>query len=464
MLLIILPLVTIPYVSRVLGATGVGTNAYTNSIVQYFILLGTLGINMYGNRQIAYVRDDDTLRTKTFWGIFILKLITCFIAVMVYIISLQYLHSKYLTIFFLQGIYILAALVDISWFFTGIEDFKKTVTRNFFIKLLSLIFIFVFVKTKNDLWIYVLILGLSAFLGQLSLWVYMPRYLTKVKIIKNDISIHIIPTLVLFIPQIASQIYVVLDKTMLGVLSTQAQVGIYDNSIRIIKTVLMIITSIGIVMMPRISNLFVKKDNELINRYIIQTFKLSNYLALPMIFGFLAISPNFSIWFFGEDFIGAGLLMQILSPTILFIAWSSAIGVQLMLPIGKDREFTISLIIGAIVNIILNIILIPSYQAVGACIATVIAEFTVALSQILFMRRSLPMRDMFNSIWKDCLSGLIMFIVVYLIEYSLGSTLQVMMIQVCLGIITYIIIQTMLKSEMNLMIFNKLRAMVVRGK
>lgn len=442
------PLITIPYISRVLGTEGVGTNAFTNSIVQYFVLAGSIGISMYGNREIALVRDNREKFNKTFWGIFYLKLITTTFALCAYFIFLLIVED-YHWIFVVQSIYIIAAMVDITWLFLGLEDFKRTVIRNLIVKIISTIGIFVFVKHDGDLWIYVLLLACSHLVGNLTLYSYLPKIVDFVKITFKEIIIHLKPTLYLFIPQISLQIYLVLNKTMLGVFSNVHEVGIFDNSDRIVKIILAIVTAMGVVMMPRIANTLAHGDKEKIKDYIYSTFHFASYLAIPLMLGLMAITPNFVPWFFGPGFEDTIYVINILCPIILFIAWSNVFGTQYLLGTGQTKLFTLSVTVGAVINLLLNFYFIPKFFAVGAAIATIIAEFTVTLTQYLMIRKDIILPKLFKGFFKLFIAGVIMFAGVYLIGINLEPTIISTFVQIIIGTILYIGVLCLLRDEIN---------------
>ena len=258
-LIIFLPLITTPYVSRVLGAENVGIYGYTLSIVTYFVLFGALGISMYAQREIAYVQSDIKERSKIFFEIIIFRFITMFVSIFLYYIFFVN-GNNYQNYYFILIMELVSTCFDISWFFQGLEEFKKTVIRNIIVKLISFICILVFVKTKNDLSIYILIYVLSNFIGNMSLWMYLPKYIEKIKINELNIFKHLKPTLWLFIPQIAMQIYTVLDKTMIGtIIEDKSEVGYYEQAQKIVKLCLTLVTSLGIVMVPRMANTFASR-------------------------------------------------------------------------------------------------------------------------------------------------------------------------------------------------------------
>ena len=258
-LILILPLITTPYVSRVLGAENIGIYSYTISIATYFILFGSLGIAMYGQREIAYLQDQKEKYSKLFWEIVVLRFFTMSISSIIFYISFVK-NGEYHMYYKILLLELLANCFDISWFFQGLEEFKKTVLRNIVVKIISIICIFVFVKSYNDLFIYFWIYVLSNLIGNISLWAYLPKYIDKIEISKIDIMKHIRPTISLFIPQIAIQIYTVLDKVMIGtIILDKSEVGFYEQSQKIVKMLLTIVTSLGIVMIPRMANTFKKR-------------------------------------------------------------------------------------------------------------------------------------------------------------------------------------------------------------
>ena len=240
-------------------AENVGIYGYTLSIVTYFVLFGALGISMYAQREIAYVQSDIKERSKIFFEIIIFRFITMFVSILLYYIFFVN-GNNYQHYYFILIMELVSTCFDISWFFQGLEEFKKTVIRNIIVKLISFICILVFVKTKNDLSIYILIYVLSNFIGNISLWIYLPKYIEKIKINELNIFKHLKPTLWLFIPQIAMQIYTVLDKTMIGtIIEDKSEVGYYEQAQKIVKLCLTLVTSLGIVMVPRMANTFASR-------------------------------------------------------------------------------------------------------------------------------------------------------------------------------------------------------------
>ena len=454
LLAIILPVITTPYVSRVLGAENIGIYGYTISIVTYFILFGSLGVALYGQRQIAYERDDKKQISKTFWEVFLLRLFTMFVSMILFYIlfARNGQYSFYYKILLLD---LIATMVDISWFFQGIEEFKKTVTRNIVIKIISVVCIFLFVKTSDDLVIYFLIYVLSLLFGNLTLWVSLPKFIQKVNIKSLDVLRHLKPTCVLFIPQIAVQVYTVLDKTMIGAfVANKSEVGYYEQSEKIIKMLLTIITSLGTVMLPRIANCFAKNEKETIKKYMINSFNVVFLLAFPLMFGIISVSNAFVPIFFGNGYDKVAIIMSTLSPIILFIGLSNVIGTQFLLPTNRQKEYTISVIYGAVVNLIFNSALIPKFAAIGATIGTVVAEFTVTMVQFYFVRKDFNVLKIIKLSKNYIISGLIMFIICLIVRIKIHINFISIILQIFIGTLIYLLMLLLLKDKFIKTIIN----------
>lgn len=464
LLILILPLITTPYVSRVLKSDGVGTFSYTNSIVQYFILFGAIGLNLYGQREIAYVQSNKTLYSKVFHEILITRIITISISVIIYYYLLCQ-NNKYAFIFTIQILDIIASIFDVSWLFQGLEDFKRVVIRNFIIKLLGVVLVFLCVKTKDDLTLYVFLNSITLFLGNFSMWVYLPKVVEKIKFDNLSLKRHIMPAIALFIPQIATSLYTMLDKTMIGFMTgNESEVGYYEQSQKIIKVVLTLVTSLGLVMLPRIAKTFAEDDKNQINEYMSKTFKFVFLLATPLCLGMIAISPNFVPWFFGEGYEKVVPNMIINAPIIIFISISNVTGTQFLLPTKRQREYTASVILGSIVNIILNIYLIPKYLSIGAAFATLIAECSVTIIQIFFVKNDFKLKPICKYAIKYMFISTIMAVAVYGIGMLLESNIVSTMIQGIIGIITYGCLLLLFKDQLIVQTIYSLKEKISKGE
>lgn len=435
LLLVLLPLVTATYISRVLGNTGVGINAYTNSIISYFVLFANMGINLYGNRQIAYLRNDRTKMSQAFWEIILLRTLTVSLTFVVFLCYLPFSKNALYMVF--QSINLLAVYFDISWLYMGIEDFKKTVVRNAAVKVLSLIAIFVFVRSEEDLGIYIIILGLGSLLGNVTLWFFLKETIVKIPLRGLHPFHHFRSAVVLFIPQVAINIYAVLNKTMLGYMTGTVNSGYYNNSDTIIKTVLAIATATGTVMLPHVANAFANGQKERVNQMLYDSFDFISFLSVAMMFGLAGLSLHLGPYFYGVGFTPVGEAMLFETPVVVLIAWSNAVGNQYLLPTNHTKEYTASVTIGAIVNIVINLPLIKYWGLNGAIIATVISEACVTGYQFCVIRDRIEFKKLFVNVPKYFLAGIIMFIPVFKLNTSLHTSVLSIFFEVLLGIIIY---------------------------
>ena len=438
-LLMLAPVITTPYVSRVLGAHNNGINTYTNGWVTFFYLVGQLGIALYGNREIAYHRDSKYDRSKIFLEIVSLQIMTSSLSLVAYLIAVMLFSSAFKAYFLLQAFWIVAYGLDISWYFMGMEDFKKTVTRNTIVKLISIALIFILVRNEGDLARYVFLLGFAQLAGSVTLWPYLRKSIQWVKVRYWRPFKHFYPTLLLFIPTITTQIYLVVNRIMLGRMAPQAAVSQFDFGDKIVKLVLAVVTATGTVMLPHIANKFAAGDIKGVRASLYKSFDFVTAVSIPMMFGLMAIAYKFAPWFLGNEYGPTGGVIFYEAPAILMIAWSNVTGTQYLMPIHREHEFTISVTVGAVVNIIANLFLIARYGANGAAVATVISEFSVTAVQLFYIRGTIRRRQLFAPTWRYLLSGIFMYLVVSRVDNIMNMNVINLILQVSLGAVTYIV-------------------------
>ena len=437
-LILITPLITTPYVSRVLGVTGIGVYNYTRSIATYFVLVGAVGTTLYGQREIAYVQNEPSKYSKLFWEITLFRFVMVSICTVIYLVCFGR-NTEYGIIYQALALEVFATAFYISWFFMGMENFRLTVIRNTIIKLIGTALVFIFVKSSDDVLVYTLCLTVPIFVGNVSLWFSLPKYLVKTRIEIRDIFRRIGPIIILFLPQIATEVYTVLDKTMLGQLATNIdEVGFYTQSEKIVKLVLSILTSLGTVMLPAMSFAFAQGRFKEIVYSIQKAFNFVFLLGFALLFGLDAVATNFVPFFFGQGYEPVINLIRVISPIFILIGMSNVIGRQYLLPTQRQTLFTVSVVLGSVVNVILNFLLIGKYNAIGASVATVIAEFSVTAIQCWFVRKQLPLKNIFLSAIKYLVLGAIMGVAVYYVGKVLETGVLGLLIQIIAGIIIYL--------------------------
>lgn len=479
-LILILPLITTPYLSRVLGAEGIGIYSYTYAIVTYFILFGSLGVALYGQREIAYAQDNPEKRKKVFIEVIIFRFITIFIATIFY--YFLFVNGKEYQLYYkILILELIAAAFDISWFFQGIEEFKKTVTRNVLVRIVSVSLVFILVKTREDLAKFTLIYSLADFIGNLSLWLYLPKYLKGIKIEHINVKQHLPHIILLFIPQIANQVYKILDTTMIGWLVTdKSETGYYEQGHKVIRLLLTIVNSLGVVMIPRMANAFANNDKEQIKKYMKMSFNFTFFLSFPIMFGIVSISKSFVPVFFGAGYEKVNWIIYLLSPMVLLMGLANVLGTQYLLPTKKQKEYTISVTIGVIINFILNYILITLYESIGAAIATVLSQLVVDVLQYQHVKNEIGLKELINMCKKYIMASITMFgfcLVVKLILnitpitqaiYSLTDTILIdkeylfniisVGLQIIIGAITYFVTLIILKDEYVFKFIDKIKS------
>lgn len=461
-LIIVFPLVTSPYISRVLGVEGLGIYSYRYSVANYFVIFAMLGISTHGNRSIAMVRDDKNKLSQTFSSIFTAHLCISLLVFIIYLVFSIYFVDNNKSIALIEAIYVLSAVFDINWFFFGIERFDLTVTRNILIKVISIICIFTFVKERTDLWKYALIMSLGLLISQSFVWIYLKRYIHWTMPKAKEVLSQVRPMLILFLPVIAISIYKLMDKIMLGAMTSMFEVGIYENGEKINSLTAGIITALGTVMLPRMSNLTAKGEKEESQKYINISIQFVSLLAAAISFGLIGIGNTFAPVFFGEEFQKSGVIIELLAPTILFVAWADVIRMQFLIPNKKDSVYICSMFAGAVVNVILNAIFIPYMGAAGAAIGTIGAEISVFTVQAIGSKKSLPHKKYIGEVLPYVCIGAVMCVLVNIVKTLIHQTTIVsLIIEICTGSIVYIVFVLLYwrytNNEFGIMVINSIK-------
>ena len=448
LLVLILPIILTPYISRVLKVDGIGLHSVAVAVGNYFILFGMLGINSYGSRQIAYVRDDIDELKKTFWEINILKLFTMGLSICLYIIMVTFFipYDKQI-IYYIETLTLLASLFDISWLFSGLEQFKVTAIRNIIVKITGVLLIVLLVKQKEDLWLYTLILSTASLIGQIIIWKDIPNDIKKIDFNIHKLCNHFKNTIKLWLPSIAIQVYSSLDKVMLGYIINDTQAGLYESSQKLVRMGATITTAMSTVLVPKMSNLYINNKNNEFKEVACKAFSFVSMLSFPLAFGLAAIRKSLVPWFYGSGYEATSNLLLISSWLIVSLGWSSILGLQVLVSSKNEIKYTFSVTIGAIVNIILNVLLIKKFQSAGALVASVLAEYIGMTIMMYFSRKLISINNCLRSAPKYLLFSLCMYFIVYnigeLFPYSIYSTF----LQIFIGLLVYILLLIIFKDD-----------------
>lgn len=452
---VLIPLVTIPYLSRVLQTEAVGIFSYSESIVSYFCLFAVLGSAVYAQREIGKVQDNMEVRSRVFWEILIIRTLSSVIAIAAYI-PYAFIVKSNLNICLIFSLEIVAVAVDINWFFQGIEEFGKTAVFGLCAKILNLVAIFVFVKSPSDLWIYALSKCGFGLLGSLAMWALMPKYLKKTSKVRPFTHLKVIITF--FIPAIASQVYMVLDKSMIGWFTvTREENGYYEYAEKIVRASILVISSLASVLVPRISKAYAENDIDSVNRIIYKAIRYAWLMAIPIMLGFLAIADIFIPVYLGDGFAKSILLLRIFSPLLLFVGMANIIGVSFLMPQNKQNVYLISVVVAALLNACMNLILIPRLYSVGAAISSIVAEFVSISIQIIYIvkKKMMRLQSIFLCSWKYWVAGIIMAATIYSVKLFLPITVWALIVLILLAVITYFIALLIIRDSMLLEALNK---------
>lgn len=460
-LAMILPLITAPYVSRVLGADGVGKYSYTSSVALYFIYFGMLGVANYGNRSVAKVRENYEERCKVFSSIYYMQLITAGLSTAIYIVYIICSRSELKPLFVIQTVYVLYGIFDISWLFFGVEEFKMTAIRQMVIRIVSLILIFTFVKESDDLWIYTFIMCASNLMNALILWFFLPQKVRFCKVPLRVVFSHIGTSVILFIPLLAMSVFGMMDKIMIGKMVSYEAAGYYENADKIVLMSSSVFASFNAVLMPKISNLLCKNEKKRAMHYFNISIEMVMCLAIAMCFGMIAVSDDFIPIFFGPEYAPSINLMKGLAIGIPFIGWAQIYSVLYLIPASKDTIYLKSTVLGAVINFILNIVCICIMGTIGAVVATVVSQMFIAVFQTYQVRKEINVFCFMKKIIGYIVIGIEMLLAIKIITMNRESTIGILLMEIIVGGVIYcigsIIIMLKTKSEILILVIHNLK-------
>lgn len=462
---VIFPLITAPYVARVLEPEGVGLFNFSQTYAGYFALVALLGIPKYGIREVSKIRDNKDNLNRLVSQLMTIALITTIGVTIIYLATIALigqLKENYI-IFLLAGFSVYLAPFNINWYYQGIEEFGFITLRSVVVRAISVICLFLFVHERNDLVIYVILGMLGTVLADI--WNYSKMIQSGIHphFTLDGLRPHLKPLWLLFASSMAISIYTVLNTLMLGFIRDYTEVAFFRNASNISQLVLMIVTSLSTVVIPRFSYCIQNQDLEHANILANQSFSFVVFLSFPMAIGLMCLSPVFIPWFFGNQFQGAVIPMMILSFLIIAIGMSNICGIQIMIGMGMDQQFLNAILCGTVTNFALNCVLIPLWGAIGASIASVVAETTVTSVMLWIIYRQTPIRIGVGRDTFKAFIGSLMFIpVVYFMPKNWPSLLYIICyVGIC--VVLYFISQWLFKSE-SMRLFYNMSMSVVKKK
>ena len=420
---VIFPLITAPYVARVLSPEGVGLFNFSNTYASYFAMFAVLGIPTYGMREVAKVRDDRARLSE------LVSQLVSIQTVLTVGISVLYLGSIALVgrlsqdakVFLLAGLILYLCPIKTEWFFSGEERFGFITLRQVVVKVICIVSIFIFVKTRADLLIYVGIYAVCNIIGEVWTFGAMLREGVHLRFTLTGFRAHIKPVMILFASSVAISIYTMLDTLMLGFISDYSEVAFYNCATNISKSLLAAVTSFSAVAVPRMAYYLEQGDQREVNKLVDKGFSVASFLAIPAAVGLACIAPTFTVLFYGDQYTGAILPLQIMAFVLMAIGLNNITAWQGLVGLGKDKLFLYSVLIGAGLNLVLNSILIPFYGAVGAASASVAAEFLILGVSTWFMVKHTFIRI---HVYKDAILSLLISLLFIPLVWVMGKFLH----------------------------------------
>lgn len=461
-------LITTPYITRILGAENLGRVDYVSSIIQYFIFFTALGIPNYGIREIARTRDNEYERTKAVIELGMILIITTTIGyiILFFLLNSIMIFKELKTLIQIMSIWILFNNIGFEWFYQGIENQVYITMRFIIIRFIVLVLMFLFIKNSNDYLVYGIIVVLMDSGSNILNLINIRKYLSfkNINLKKIDLFKHIKPIFIIFIASLSTSIYLQLDVVMLGNVNEKI-VAYYTVPNKLIRLVMIVITALGTVLIPRISNCIKNNDIENYKKYVNYSIKYILMLSIPSVVGIFLLADNIIFIMAGEKFIESILTMRILVFILFIVGIAYFLGFQLLYPHGLEKYYTYSVTIAAIINFIFNYIMIPKYYQNGAAIGTIIAELTGVMLMLYFTRNYLKEIEFYNlKNLKYFISSIIMGLIILFIKYlNIGNILTILM-SISLGSIIYFITLFLLKEDIVIFGFNIIKNKLIKEK
>ncbi|MFD1772526.1 flippase [Paenibacillus rhizophilus] len=447
---IIFPLITFPYLARVLSADGVGRIDFVTAIIQYFIIISQVGIPLYAVRQCAKVRDDKEKLSKLVQEILILNFVMVSVSYLLLFISMSFVSqlNEYKSLMIIISINILSVNIGMEWFYQAIEEYRYITLRSLFVKLFSLILVFIFIKEQDDYLLYGIFYVLSLSLGYFYNFVRATKYIDLFKKYKKyNFKKHLKPIMILFFMNLSVSVYINLDKVMLGFISGDKSVGLYTAANKIVSIIVLLITSLGAVMLPRMSY-YIENNMEIEKKRLIgKSLDFVLMISIPSAVGIIMLSKQIIFLFAGSDYLDAITTIKIISPIIIAIGLSNLIGIQILVSHGKEKLTLISTLIGASVNFILNLLLISKMQQNGAAISSLIAEICVVLAQFVLAFKYIKGTIKFKNLLGYFLGSTLIVLTCTIIHLLISNLLISTFLSVLLSTLFYYAILYLLKNE-----------------
>lgn len=444
MVTVLSPIIVTPKISRVFGVDYIGVKSYTFSIVYYFAIFGVLGLDMLGQRKIAIVKEDELERSKVFWTIYCTRFFLVFLSLIVYCIyaSTSPLSKIERAVTFCWVFYLIREMINPIWFLQGLEKFRLLSILGIISQIGYILGTILLVGKKTDLPLYILVYTVIPLIISFCYFPTVRRNVIFIKPRLNDMIHSTRESIVYFVPTIATAIYSMVDKTMLGFFDPQKiSTGLYESAERLVKVALALSTASFTIMRTRMSYLFGKRNSDEYRKTCSKFMSFSMMLCWPIMFGIIGISRDFVPVFFGagfEDVVGLSYVFSLVVPCLTISGLLQAVYI---FPYGLQKTMDIYYGIIVSINIVMNLILINFWGALGAIIASVFAEFLLALILINRAKTDIDVGYLAIGSIKYFLAGVIMLIVMWIISSSLSiDPIMKIAIEFTCAVFTYFIV------------------------
>ena len=450
---VIFPLVTITYVSHILFAEGIGKVAYAQNVVQYFVIMASLGIPNYGIREVAKVRDKQEEKNIIFSELFLINGVSTVLFLMLYLFTIQtvsrFKGEDYL-LHLSVGLTLVFNFINVDWFYQGIERYRYIAIRSFFVKFFVLGLTFMLVRKSGDIVKYAILNCLSVGANNICNILFLRKTGVKFRVKNTNMTRHLKTVFVMFASVVSIELYTLLDTTMIGIMCEPQSVGYYSNAVKLVKILITFITALAGVLLPRLSYHHIRGEEEKCSALVSKVFQIMCFLYIPCQIGIFLLAEPIIYILFGDSFAPAGITLKIASCLICSLGFSNLFGTQVLLTYGKEKLLLITTIVGALTNFPLNLFLIPIYGPNGAAIASVISETAVTLVSFYFAKKFVRISLQKRFVFATICSATILVLVVFWIRSFACSALTELGLCVFVGAVTYCLMNMCLKNPIGL--------------
>ncbi|WP_346710649.1 flippase [Phocaeicola salanitronis] len=456
---LLFPLITFPYASRIMLADGIGQVNFFQSIIQYITLLTCLGIPMYAIRKIASVRDDVAKRNKVATEILLLHASLSLIGYVIVALLATFVADIQVNIplFLILSLTIFFTAIGCEWFYQGIEDFKYITIRGLIVKTIAVILLFVFVRTKEDILWYAGYLVFGILGGNIFNFIRLRKYISWRNLLFKELHplVHLKPALHIFVLNLVISLYVNLNSIMLGFMADNTSVGLFTAATKLSHVLLSLVSALGTVMLPRLSNLISTGQKEKFNELAQKSITVVMALTLPLTSGLIMTAKYLIPLFCGNSYEPAILTLQIISPIIIMIGISNVLGIQILYPQGQENKVILCTALGALVNLVLNIWLIPRYAQDGAAVSTLLAETMVTVSMIFIGKKYIPIRWKSKSFVHYFVATCWMTLALYFVSDFFKSNVFNFVFSIMVGMLVYGAWLLIIREQFSMQMINR---------